>query len=159
MRQALCVEFVNGSEVFLGKLRLLGQSYSSFRRVRRDGNCFFRSFIFSYVESLLNTRNLTERDRMKAHLVACKDKMIKAGFQELVFEDALGILQERIDQIGRELTLPEWELVMSDDNLSSYIIMFLRLLTSAEIQLRHELFEPYIMVNQIHLCADSFGVE
>ena len=132
--------------MFLGKLRFLGKSYSDARRVRRDGNCFFRSFIFSYVESLLKTRNLVERDRMKAHLASCKDKMIAAGFQELVFEDALAILQERVDQIGTELTLPEWELVMSDDQMSSYIIMFLRLLTSAEIQLRRDLFAPYIMV-------------
>jgi len=138
-------EFEHGNEVFLGKLHLLGEEYSTARRVRRDGNCFFRSFVFSYVESLLRSFNLTERDRMKEHLVQCKEKMISAGFQELVFEDALGILQERINQIGRELTLHEWELVMSDDNLSNYIIMFLRLLTSAEIQLRRDFFEPYIM--------------
>ena len=140
-------EFVDGNEVFLGKLRLLGASYVNARRVRRDGNCFFRSFIFSYVETLLTTRNFAERDRMKAQLLSCKEKMMRAGFQELVFEDALGILQERIDQIGRDLTLTEWELVMSEDHVSSYIIMFLRLLTSAEIQLRRDMFEPYIMVD------------
>ena len=139
-------EFVDGNEVFLGKLRLLSESYVNARRVRRDGNCFFRSFIFSYVETLLKTRNFAERDRMKAQLLSCKEKMMQAGFQELVFEDALGILQERIDQIGRDLTLKEWELVMSEDHVSSYIIMFLRLLTSAEIQLRRDMFEPYIMV-------------
>lgn len=90
---------------------------------------------------------MKERDRMKNQLVQCKEKMIAAGFQELVFEDALQILQDRIQQIGTVLTLPEWELVMSDDNLSNYIIMFLRLLTSAEIQLRREMFAPYIMVD------------
>lgn len=75
----------------------------------------------------------------------CKTKLLGAGFQELVFEDALAILQQRIEQIGNDLTLAEWELVMNDDNMSNYIVMFLRLLTSAEIQLRREFFEPFIM--------------
>eukprot|EP00210_Caulerpa_lentillifera_P006363 g6078.t1 len=83
--------------------------------------------------------------RMKDHMETCKKKLLDAGFQELVFEDALAILQQRVEQIGTELTLEEWELVMNDDNMSNYIVMFLRLLTSAEIQLRREFFEPFIM--------------
>jgi len=141
------VEFLTGNEYFLKKIQFLGQSYRNIRRVRRDGNCFFRSFIFNYVESLLVARDLTERDRAKAQLYRCKEKLLSAGYQELVFEDALGILQERVGQIGTDLTLPEWEIVMNDDHLSSYIIMFLRLLTAAEILLRKDYFAPYIMVN------------
>lgn len=87
--------------------------------------------------------------RMSAHLKICKDKLLSARFQELVFEDALAVVQDRVHQVGNpknELTLPEWEIVMRDEHMSNYIVMFLRLLTSAEIQLNREAFEPFILV-------------
>lgn len=87
--------------------------------------------------------------RMSTHLDICKDKLLAAQFQELVFEDALGVVQSRVNQVGHPvngLTLPEWEIVMRDEHMSNYIVMFLRLLTSAEIQLNRESFEPFILV-------------
>lgn len=36
-----------------GAPRLCMQRYSGMRRVRGDGNCFYRSFLFAYLESLL----------------------------------------------------------------------------------------------------------
>lgn len=87
--------------------------------------------------------------RMSTHLDICKDKLLAAQFQELVFEDALGVVQSRVNQVGHPangLTLPEWEIVMRDEHMSNYIVMFLRLLTSAEIQLNRDSFAPFILV-------------
>ena len=33
-------------------LQILKESYSAIRRARGDGNCFFRSFMFSYLVSV-----------------------------------------------------------------------------------------------------------
>jgi ubiquitin thioesterase protein OTUB1 len=46
-------EYANGSQVFLDKISSLQGTYSSMRRTRGDGNCFFRSFIYRYLEWLL----------------------------------------------------------------------------------------------------------
>ena len=70
--------------------------------------------------------------------------------QELVFEDAMAVFQEKLNQVGRRidpLMVQEWEIVMEDETFSSYVVMFLRFLTSCEIQLRREFFEPFIMVS------------
>lgn len=37
--------------------------YGAVRRTRGDGNCFFRGFVFGYLEALLKSNDLVERDR------------------------------------------------------------------------------------------------
>ena len=65
----LCAaEYQSGSSVFLAKIRKLEAMYASIRRARGDGNCFFRSFIFAYMEHLVFTADLTERNR---YIQAC----------------------------------------------------------------------------------------
>ncbi|CAN0309928.1 unnamed protein product, partial [Ectocarpus sp. 4 AP-2014] len=52
----------------------LGKRYSALRRVRGDGNCFYRSFLFGYLERLLqgiksvgdaNTKAMLELSRLR----------------------------------------------------------------------------------------------
>eukprot|EP00882_Tetradesmus_deserticola_P016631 GHRQ01017771.1.p3 GENE.GHRQ01017771.1~~GHRQ01017771.1.p3 ORF type:complete len:103 (+),score=19.02 GHRQ01017771.1:386-694(+) len=50
---ALKAEYMNGSQVFVAKISNLQQQYGGMRRTRGDGNCFFRSFIYGYLEWLL----------------------------------------------------------------------------------------------------------
>ena len=60
---ALEQEYSNdGAAVFAAKARALGKRYGSLRRARGDGNCFFRSFMFALAESLLERRDLAERN-------------------------------------------------------------------------------------------------
>ena len=57
-------EYEAGGPVFLQKIQTLDSLYQAIRRTRGDGNCFFRSFIFAYMEDLVNTHNLPERNRL-----------------------------------------------------------------------------------------------
>lgn len=41
-------------------------AYSEFRRVLGDGECFYRSFIFSYLEQVLDWQDINEEDRLLA---------------------------------------------------------------------------------------------
>lgn len=56
-------EYAGGSEVFRTKIQGLARSYSSFRRSRGDGNCFFRAFLFAYLENILQRQDYAERAR------------------------------------------------------------------------------------------------
>lgn len=49
--------------MFTTKIEKLELRYSYMRRTRGDGNCFFRGFIFSYLEGLLLKRDVAECDR------------------------------------------------------------------------------------------------
>ena len=130
---ALKAEYENGSQVFVAKIDSLADKYSGIRRARGDGNCFFRSFIFGYLERLVITNNLAERDRrvacatascplpiadvstsihqhhasafsrMVESLKSVKSKMVEHGYQELVIDDPLEV---RV----RSNPLPSWPL-------------------------------------------------
>lgn len=56
-------EYRQGSFVFREKIRSLEMQYESMRRTRGDGNCFFRSFMFAFMEKLVQDNDLTERNR------------------------------------------------------------------------------------------------
>lgn len=64
-------EYQSGSSVFLAKIKKLETMYKSIRRARGDGNCFFRSFIFAYMENLVLTGDLTERNRYHVLQLCC----------------------------------------------------------------------------------------
>ena len=56
----ICLEYAVGNPVFAKKIDSLSHSFSSMRRTRGDGNCFYRAFIFSYLEGLLLNSQLLE---------------------------------------------------------------------------------------------------
>ncbi|KAA0195068.1 Ubiquitin thioesterase, partial [Fasciolopsis buskii] len=52
-----------GHSVYLEKLNLLKEKYRGIRRLRRDGNCFYRAFGFAYIEYLLAGKRVKEAAR------------------------------------------------------------------------------------------------
>jgi ubiquitin thioesterase protein OTUB1 len=64
------------------------------RRIRGDGNCFYRAFLFSYLEGLLNEYDierpsaLSERDRVLKIVTDSKEELInKHSYSAIAIED------------------------------------------------------------------------
>lgn len=78
-----------------------------------------------------------------------KQKMVDHGYQELVFEDAMEVIIDQLNALGTPdpLTVQSLEGNMRDGMISNMVIMFLRMLTSCEIQRRQDFFAPFIMVS------------
>lgn len=77
-----------------------------------------------------------------------KPKLVEAGVQELVFEDAQDLIIDQLNSLGTTdpLTVSVLENNMRDSSISPMVVMFLRLLTSAEIGRRQDFFAPFILV-------------
>ena len=81
---------------FIPGIRYIGAKYSSMRRIRGDGNCFYRAFLFAFLESLLKdfttgdeaTKAKAEEERMRvlAVLVQSKDELVGMGYSEMAIE-------------------------------------------------------------------------
>jgi ubiquitin thioesterase protein OTUB1 len=56
-------EYANGARIFVDKISALQSTYASMRRTRGDGNCFFRSFIYAFLERLLLQSQEAEAQR------------------------------------------------------------------------------------------------
>lgn len=147
---ALEAEYINGSHVFVSKIRTLQQGYSSIRRTRGDGNCFFRSFIFAYLEHILLSGDLAERDAAVGRLAGLQKGLQEAGFDELVVESPMDMLLSMLRSIGSPtdpLTLDVLESNMRAEDVSNYVVFLLRIITSAEVKRRADFFAPFVLVS------------
>ncbi|KAF8071069.1 OTU1 [Scenedesmus sp. PABB004] len=151
---ALKAEYANGSQVFVAKIGGLEPAYAGLRRTRGDGNCFFRSFIYGYLEWLLAHQPAREADaqRFAACLSGWKAKLSAAGYDGIVYEDPLDMLLGQVQAIlisgtGLDGGITPEQLLSNfrDDTWSNTCVMLLRFITSAEIKRRAEHFEPFVL--------------
>ncbi|KAH9698371.1 OVARIAN TUMOR DOMAIN-containing deubiquitinating enzyme 1 [Citrus sinensis] len=124
---ALASEYQSGSPILLEKIKVLGEQYAAIRRTRGDGNCFFRSFMFSYLEHILASQDQAEVDRIKAKVEECRRTLQSLGHADFTFEDFFALFLEQLDNVlqGNEFSI--------------------RFVTSGEIRKRSEFFEPFIL--------------
>ncbi|KAI9125901.1 hypothetical protein K1719_003319 [Acacia pycnantha] len=146
---SLAAEYESGSPILLEKIKVLDGQYSAIRRTRGDGNCFFRSFMFSYLEHILECQDQAEVERIKVNVEECRKTLQKLGYADLTFEDFFALFLEQLECViqGKETSISHAELVLRcrDQSISDYVVMFFRFVTAGEIQKRSEFFEPFIL--------------
>ncbi|CAH8441886.1 unnamed protein product [Schistosoma curassoni] len=121
-------EDFTGHLVYLEKLKLMKQNYRGIRRLRRDGNCFYRAFGFAYIEYLLNGKLIKEAGRFKKKCDECKDTLIANGYTQFTVEDFHEQFVGMVDRFTVDGgTLEELEEVFNDQAYSDYYVVFLRL--------------------------------
>ncbi|CAH8436142.1 unnamed protein product [Heterobilharzia americana] len=126
-------------------LKLMKQNYHGIRRLRRDGNCFYRAFGFAYIEHLLNGKHIKEAGRLKKKCDECKDTLIANGYTQFTVEDFHEQFVSMVDRFTLDGgTLEELEEVFNDQAYSDYYVVFLRLLVSAYIQKKATYFVNFI---------------
>ncbi|KAJ4974296.1 hypothetical protein NE237_007470 [Protea cynaroides] len=145
----LAAEYQSGSPVLQEKIKILGEQYSAIRRTRGDGNCFFRSFMFSYLEHILESQDKAEVVRITANVEECQKTLRRLGYADFTFEDFFTVFLEQLESVmqGSETSISHDELVerSRDQSVSDYVVMFFRFVTSGEIQRRSDFFEPFIL--------------
>lgn len=75
----------NDDPIYILKVKDLASKYKAMRKIRPDGNCFFRAFAFSYLEYLINHKE--EFDVFKELAINSKEKLVKLGFPQFTIED------------------------------------------------------------------------
>nr|ACO15169.1 Ubiquitin thioesterase otubain-like [Caligus clemensi] len=128
---ALETEFAH-DEAFREKARRLSESYKGFRRTRPDGNCFFRALGFRLFELLLQDKE--ELLKFKQIIKPCREVMAGLGFpSDTVLEDFYDNFMEALDKC-ETLEVEGLTNMFNDQGVSDYIVVFLRLLTSMQLQ-------------------------
>ncbi|GLU06296.1 hypothetical protein SLE2022_233390 [Rubroshorea leprosula] len=145
----LAAEYEFGSPILLEKIKVLGDQYAAIRRTRGDGNCFFRSFMFSYLEHILESQDRAEVDRIKRNVEECRKTLQSLGYVDFTFEDFFALFLEQLESVlqGSETSISHDELILRsrDQSVSDYVVMFFRFVTSGEIRKRAEFFEPFVL--------------
>uniref|UniRef100_A0A5B7B2E5 Ubiquitin thioesterase n=1 Tax=Davidia involucrata TaxID=16924 RepID=A0A5B7B2E5_DAVIN len=146
---SLEVEYQSGSPILLEKIKVLTEQFAAIRRTRGDGNCFFRSFMFSYLEHILESQDREEVDRITANVEQCRKTLQSLGYADFTFEDFFSLFLEQLECVlqGNKASISHDELLQRsrDQSVSDYVVMFFRFVTSGEVRKRSEFFEPFIL--------------
>ncbi|KAM8898441.1 ubiquitin thioesterase OTUB1-like [Spinachia spinachia] len=144
-RQDLAVlqrEYADDDAVYQLKIKDLHKKYSYIRKTRPDGNCFYRAFGFAHLESLLDD----SKELQKFKAVATKSKMdlVNEGFTEFTIEDFHNTFMDLIELCEKQPSLRELLNSFNDQNVSDYVVVYLRLLTSGYLQREYGFFQHFI---------------
>nr|CAG4650355.1 EOG090X0AE1 [Sida crystallina] len=130
--------------IYKSKSERLCTLYQSLRRVRPDGNCFFRGFGFSYFEQLLD--NPTEWMRFRDLVAGTKDQLLSQGFPKFTLEDFYDAFMDVVNRLGGDskMTADELDSIFNESATSDYLVVYLRLLTSGQLQKEEDFYQNFL---------------
>lgn len=133
---ALDTEYLDDT-VYLSKLADISKRYKAMRRTRPDGNCFFRAFAYAYMEYLVY--HPEEYDAFRTLVHQSKEKLIELGFPKFTLEDFYESFLELVQNVAPsegDLEKVLWRLhdSFNEQGLSDYVVVYLRLITSGQLQ-------------------------
>ncbi|XP_049868459.1 ubiquitin thioesterase otubain-like [Pectinophora gossypiella] len=141
----------NEDPVYLLKVKDLSSKYKCIRRTRPDGNCFFRAFSYAYLEQLLTDK--AEYEKFYEIAKNSKDTLVALGFSQFTVEDFYETFMEVVSRVGEQAggspdTLEEVRTELHDkfnkQGYSDYIVVYLRLITSGQLQTQCEFYQNFI---------------
>ncbi|KAG9340135.1 hypothetical protein JZ751_021854 [Albula glossodonta] len=138
----LKMEYAQDDIVYQQKIKDLHKKYSYIRKTRPDGNCFYRAFGYSHLESLLDDSK--ELQRFKAVAAKSKLDLVSQGFTEFTIEDFHNTFMDLIELCEKQQSQSELLNSFNDQSMSDYVVVYLRLLTSGYLQREQTFFQHFI---------------
>ncbi|ESO86824.1 hypothetical protein LOTGIDRAFT_220355 [Lottia gigantea] len=129
-------------QVFQNKIQDIKSRYKHMRKTRGDGNCFFRAFGFAYLEHLL--KDDSDFPRFKEVASKSKDELVSLGFPQFTIEDFHDTFMEVIDKVGNKISYEEFFQLYTDQGISDYFVVYLRLIVSGHLQKEEDFFMNFV---------------
>ena len=128
---------------------MLYAKYKNVRRMRRDGSCFYRAFLFQLFEHLITqTEDRTLYNKVKAVTEASKeDLMTNAGYDEIVISDFYDAFSEAINKLVDVAPADAQTHLVSllgYNEDANYLIMYIRWLTACYLKKNAILYEDFV---------------
>lgn len=73
--------------VFLQKIDLVKKDYPLYRKLRRDGSCFYRALIFGIIEHFIEKDDKSLLDKFQKLMVKSKEDLKAVGYEDFVIDD------------------------------------------------------------------------
>ena len=141
-----------------------GRGYQHIRRLRRDGNCFYRAFLFQVFEHYaleLSEGKYKEQYQDLLKLIEdSKDDMVKnGGYDEIVIEDFYDVFLEQVKKLEKlkeefsqqddiidfkEYVHKHLMSVLCNHEEANYIIMYARFMAATYLKKNAILYEDFL---------------
>lgn len=141
----------DNSPVFLSKLLTVSEKYGFIRRVRRDGSCFYRGYIYRILEYIQSVDSDNDQQSawikgLQAKIRHSKKDMLSIGIDSVIIEEFIDAIEEGI--ISKTPALQQ----VNTASTADYLIMGMRMLTSTSLRKHPEDYSPFLMDQSV----DSF---
>nr|CAG4645700.1 EOG090X0AE1 [Lynceus sp. MCZ IZ 141354] len=138
------LEEYKDDQIYQAKVAKLTESYPNMRRTRPDGNCFYRAFAFAYFEKLLGDK--TDWERFYNLAKESKEELLQMGFPKFTLEDFHDTFVDVIGRLHAGTAMASKELleIFNESHISDYIVVYLRILTSGQLQKDSSFYENFI---------------
>jgi len=124
----------------------LATKYKSYRAIRRDGNCYYRAFLYALSEKLQMPPNLDELKRVQDYAQKSIDEVTKFGYDrftiEIFWEEFVDLLSSISEGASTPTTLHEQ--LNEENSVSDYCTWYLRVITSAYLKKDSERFIHFL---------------
>jgi ubiquitin thioesterase protein OTUB1 len=134
-------------------LKPVVDKYHAFRRVRGDGNCFFRCFMFRLAEicfddkiQLARIQSIMKSSMTELLLPAAYERVAVETFYEMVCEFW-------IDELPTLKNKQELDVIFNDFGSSEHLVWFARVLAAAYLKRNPERFEPFLPAPYVSIQA------
>ncbi|CAD5223944.1 unnamed protein product [Bursaphelenchus okinawaensis] len=119
----------------------LSEKYSHLRRIRGDGNCFYRAVLTALAEKMFYDHELLKKftERTKEW----RGRLIRHGFPELTTGDFCDAIEGliRTAELGNESFLND---DLNNDSVANYYVAYLRLVASGHLRENEPLYSGFI---------------
>ena len=143
------MEEYKSNEEYLKSIENISKKYKTYKKVRRDGNCFYRSFIYRLFEQtcIKNDKNLYEKIINK--IKESKNLTEKNGYEWAVVQDFYEIFLKEFIECFNCLSsgiIPRDYLdkLFSDKDKGNYLIYFIRFCIAAFLKENKDNYKSYI---------------
>ena len=151
---------------FVAGIESIASSFDTMRKVRGDGNCFYRAFLFSYLEQLLaglssasdsdeeapaagaaggkvRAEAQAELARMTALVDSSLADLVAVGFSEIAVQSFQDMLLELLEGLPT-MTADGLLTLFQEDGSGDYYTWYVRVLTAASLRANSERFLPFV---------------
>ncbi|CAG0919775.1 unnamed protein product [Notodromas monacha] len=132
---------------FVTKLNQLEDRYKGMRSIRRDGNCFLRSFAFGYFEYCLTHQE--EFEKFKKFALNSKTDLVAQGLPGFAVDDTYDNVAGVFESMDAKISLDDLSKRFNDQATSDYLVSYLRMVISGHLQKEATFYEPFLIDQSI----------
>ena len=142
-------DYKNNAE-YSKSIKTVTNKYKYIRKVRRDGNCFYRSFIYRLFEYICMKNNNTLFEQIKKKILDSKDLIQRNGYDWTFIEDFYKIFYTQFYYSFNSLqtkgvTVRDYlDALFKDKETGNYLIYFIRFCIAAYLKENSFLYEVYV---------------
>ena len=135
---------------YANSVKIITEKYKYIRKVRRDGNCFYRAYIYRLFEYICMKNNNQLYNDMLKKIEGIKDLTDKNGYDWILVEDFYNVFYgefcscfNSVNNTGVSVR-DYMDNLFNDKDKGNYLIYFIRFCIAAYLKENRTLYEVYI---------------